>query len=207
VRARQAKLDAEPGVQAIKASRFWERRRAVHVLTNRAFCGSCGGTLAAAGRDFLACSNARNLGTCSERKGIRRAVLEEFLLGPVRSRLIAPDAVKAFVSAYCQEINAGRDTAAAERRRREKELSTRRAKLEGYYNAAADGLRTPGLLARIEELEAELAGLEATLNVEPVQPHVRLHPGLADAYRQQVAALGEVLADPLIARRGLGPSA
>jgi hypothetical protein len=77
------------------------------MLTGRAFCGACGGPLAAAGRDYLACSNARKLGTCGERKGIRRAVLEGYVLELVRDRLMEPDAVKAFVSAYHQEINAG----------------------------------------------------------------------------------------------------
>ena len=75
VKARQAAIDAKPGVQAIKASRFWERRRPVHMLTGRAFCGACGGTLAAAGRDYLACSNARKLGSCGEWKGIWRAAM------------------------------------------------------------------------------------------------------------------------------------
>jgi hypothetical protein len=73
VKARQTEIDAEPGVQAMKASRFWERRRAVHMLTGRAFCGACGGPMAAVGRDYLACSNARKLGSCDERKGIRRS--------------------------------------------------------------------------------------------------------------------------------------
>jgi site-specific DNA recombinase len=129
VKARQSAIDAEPGVQAIKASRFWERRRPVHMLTGRAFCGACGGTLAAAGRDYLACSNARKFGTCGERKGIRRGELEAFVLGLVRDRLMEPDAVKAFVPAYHQEINAGRDAADAERVLHDAELAERQAKL------------------------------------------------------------------------------
>jgi site-specific DNA recombinase len=167
VKARQAEIDAEPGVQAIKASRFWEQRRPVHMLTGRAFCGACGGTLAAAGRDYLACSNARKLGTCSERKGIRRAVLEGFVLELVRDHLMEPDAVKAFVSAYHQEINVGRDAAAAERGRREKELAARRNKLEGLCDAIAGGLRTPGIVLRMEALEKEVAALEAVLAAQP----------------------------------------
>jgi site-specific DNA recombinase len=67
VKARQAELDAAPAVQAIKASRFWERRRPVHMLTGRASCGACGSTLAAAGPVDLAFSNSRKLGTCDGR--------------------------------------------------------------------------------------------------------------------------------------------
>jgi site-specific DNA recombinase len=194
VKARQEAIDAEPGVQAIKASRFWESRRPVHMLTGRAFCGACGGTLAAAGRDYLACSNARALGTCGERKAIRRPVLEAFVLELVRDRLMEPNAVKAFVSTYQQEINAGRDAAAADRLLHEAELVERQAKLQGLYDAVADGLRTPGLLAQLEALEAEVGRLQAAASA-PVPSVVRLHPGLAEDYRRKVAALGEALTD------------
>jgi site-specific DNA recombinase len=161
VKARQAEIDAEPGVQAIKTSRYWERRRAVHMLTGRAFCGACGGPMAAVGRDYLACSNARKLGTCDERKGIRRAVLEDYVLELVRDRLMQPDAVKAFVSADHYGIKAGRDATAAERLLHEAKLVERQAKLQGLYDAVADGLRTPGLLAQLEALETEVDCLQA----------------------------------------------
>jgi site-specific DNA recombinase len=183
LKARQAEIDAEPGVQAIKASRFWERRRAVHMLTGRVFCGACGGPMAAVGRDYLACSNARKLGTCGERKAIRRPVLEGFVLELVRDRLMEPDAVKAFVSAYHQEINAGRDAAAADALLHEAELVERQRKLQGLYDAIADGLRTPGLLAQLEALEAEVVGRLQTAASAPRPSAVRLHPRLADDYR------------------------
>jgi site-specific DNA recombinase len=170
VKARQAVIDAEPGVQAIKASRFWERRRAVHILTGRAFCGACGGPMAAAGRDYLACSNARKLGTCSERKAIRRPVLEGYVLNLVRDNLMEPEAVTDFVGAYHQEVNAGRDAAAAERHLHEAELVERQAKLQGLYDAVADGLRTPGLLAQLEALEAEVGRLQTAASARALRP-------------------------------------
>jgi site-specific DNA recombinase len=184
-------------VQAIKASRFWERRRAVHMLTGRAFCGACGGPMAAAGRDYLACSNARKLGTCGERKAIRRPVLEGYVLDLVRDRLMEPDAVKAFVSAYHQEINAGRDAAAAERARRQKDLAARRIKLEGLYDAVAGGLRTAGLMQRLEALEEEVAALEAVLAAPG--PQVRPVPADVDElYQIRMRDLAAAFADPLI---------
>jgi site-specific DNA recombinase len=197
VKARQAEIDAEPGVQAIKASRYWERRRPVHMLTGRAFCGACGGPMAAVGRDYLACSNARKLGTCDERKGIRRAVLEGYVLELVRERLMEPDAVRAFVAAYHQEINAGRDAATAERARREKELAARRNKLEGLYNAVAGGLRTAGLVQRIEALEKEVAALEAVL-AAPAPQLCAVPANVDELYQIKVRDLAAAFADPLI---------
>ncbi|MEK1891143.1 MAG: recombinase family protein, partial [Phyllobacterium sp.] len=197
VKARQKEIDASPRVEGIKRSRFWERRRAQHILTGRGFCAACGGAFAAVGRDYLASSNARKLGTCDQRKSLRRSVLEDLVLGFIRDRLMQPDAVKAFISSYHQEINAGRDEIAAQRARRERELAAVQSKLDGLYDAVANGLRTPGLLARMEAFEADTARLEGTIAEPPPSP-VRLHPNLAEVYRKQVIALGEALSDPLI---------
>ena len=114
----------------------------------------CGGDFAAVGRDYLACANARKFARCDQRKAIRREVLEEFVLDLVRDRLMQPDAVKTFVAAYMREINAGRDDAEAARGRLQRQLDTVGRKLEGFYDAIGDGLRTPGLLGKIQSLEA-----------------------------------------------------
>jgi site-specific DNA recombinase len=164
VKRRQAEIDADPKVRAIKASRFWERRRPVHLLTGRVSCGHCGGDMAAVGRDYLACSNARKLKQCEQRKSIRRAVLEDFVLDLIRDRMMQPDAVRAFVAAYTREVNAGRSEAEANQARQRQQAAALSAKLDGLYDAVAGGLRTPGLLAKIEGLEADRARLEVTLS-------------------------------------------
>ena len=41
---RQIEMDGRPALVAAKATRFWERRRAKHLLTGLLFCGSCGGS-------------------------------------------------------------------------------------------------------------------------------------------------------------------
>ena len=135
-----------PGCQAIKASRFWEHRRATHLLTGLVRCSACGGGFAAVGRDYLACGNARKFARCDQRNAIRREVLEEVVLDLVRDRLMQPDAVKTFVAAHMREINAGRDDADAARGRLQRQFDTVGRKLEGFYDAVGDGLRTPGLL-------------------------------------------------------------
>ena len=203
VKTRQTAIEATPAVQAIKGSRFWERRRARHLLTGLVHCGSCGGGFAAVGRDYLACSNARKLGTCDTRTGIRRAALEECVLNLFRVRLMQPAAVRAFIAAYHQEINSGRNAEAFRRQGHEKRLRQLDGKLDGLYDAIADGLRTPGLMARLEVLETERAGLEQDL-AAPAPSPVRLHPGLADRYRSKVENLAEALQNPLIRDEALG---
>jgi hypothetical protein len=90
--------------------------------------------------------------------------------------------------AAAQEINAERDGVEAERAGRRKSMAALTAKLDGLYDAIADGLRTPGLLARIESLESERAALESAL-AQPAPSPVRLHPNLSELYREKVTAL------------------
>ncbi len=203
VKARQAAIDASPKVQALKGTRFWEHRRPIYLLTGLVQCACCGGTFISAGSDYLACGNARKLGTCEQRKAIRRSVLEEFVLDLVRERLMQPEMVKAFVAAYTQEINAGRASAGAERARQERELKAVSAKLEGLYDAIAEGFRSPGLLGKVEGLEADKQALERALAGPPPSP-VRLHPNLAELYRTKVAQLRESLANPNIRDEAIG---
>jgi hypothetical protein len=75
-----------------------------------------------------------------------------------------PEARKEFISAYRREINPGRDEAAAQRTSLQRQLGTVHSKLDGLYDAVAEGLRTPGLLARIEALEADKAKIAGLPN-------------------------------------------
>lgn len=61
--------------------------------------------------------------------------------------------------------------------------------------AIADGLRTPGLKTKIEEMEAELTTLKNELDAAP-PPAPILHPNLAELYRRKVEKLHEALNEP-----------
>jgi DNA invertase Pin-like site-specific DNA recombinase len=202
VKQRQGAIAAEPRVAAIKATRFWEKKRQVHLLTGLLHCGCCGGGFAAVGRDYVACSAARKLGTCSQRKSVRRVVLEEAVLALMRDRLMRPDAVAAFVAAYAAEVNQQRGDDSADRARLVAERTQVLRKLEGLYDAIADGLRTAGLKERLEALEARMAELDTAVAAPEPTP-VRLHPNLAAIYRRKVAELAAALADPEIRPQAL----
>jgi len=61
-KARQREIDATPRVKAIRETWFWEKRRKAYLLTGLVVCGECG-PFVSVGRDYLACSAARKLGT------------------------------------------------------------------------------------------------------------------------------------------------
>jgi site-specific DNA recombinase len=198
VKARQEALDATPAVQGIKASRFWERRRPDHLLTGLVHCDCCGGPYAAVGRDYLACSAARKLDSCSAKKGIRRSVLEAVVLDLLKTRLMQPEAVASFVRDHAELSNAHGAEAAQARTRLEAEKRAIKRKLEGLYDAIAEGLRSPGLKEKLLELEGRVEAIDTALST-PAPAPVRLNPNLSELYRRKVTELAITLADPTIA--------
>ena len=197
VKHRQGEIDATPRVQAIRETRFWEKKRTTHLLTGLLRCGYCGGGFAAVGKDYLACSAARKLDTCRNKRSYKRGQLEEVVLSLLRQRLMRPEAVAAFVSAVGRETNAGRAEATAERTRLENEQKQITRRLDGLYDAIADGLRSTGLQAKLEDMEARSAAIDAQL-ATPEPTAVRLHPQLSEIYRKKVEELSVTLANPEI---------
>ncbi|MEX0300792.1 MAG: recombinase family protein [Leisingera sp.] len=202
VKARQNEIDTEPRVKAIKASKFWEKRRKLHLLTRLAFCGECGGPLASVGRDYLACSAARKLGTCSHKKSVRRGVLEETVLNLLRSRLMQPDAVAEFIASVSKAANKEACTQQEQRTRMQSERNAAARKLDGLLDAIAEGLRTPGLQAKLEGIEARITEMDEALSAPPPSP-VRINPNLSEIYRRKVSDLSATLSDPGIRTEAL----
>ncbi len=202
VKQRQEEIDGTDRVQGIRASRFWEQRRAAHLVSGLLVCGSCGGSCAVVGRDYLACSAARKLGTCQQRWSVRRGELEAAVLGLLQTRLMEPDAVAEFMNVFAHEVNRQRSDAAAEHQRREQERQKLKQKLHGLYHAIADGLRSPGLQEQLLDLEGRLADLDRRLAAD-APTTIRLHPRVSEIYRDKVEKLSMSLSDPEIRTEAL----
>ena len=194
VQARLQAIHDSPAAQAIRESRFWERRRARHLLTGKVFCGVCGSPAAAVGKDYLACGKARRHGTCTNKRAVRRAPLEAMILDALRQQLMAPELVEEFTAAFVKEANEqrrGQEQAAALKRR---ELGEVARKLDQLVDAIAGGLRGASLQAKLDDLERRKAELEREVEGADA-PLPFLNPNLAEVYRDQVLRLHEALAD------------
>ncbi len=118
------------------------------------------------------------------------------ILEGLKERLMHPKLVKEFIAEFHAEINRQRHTLELGREARRRELALVTRRLDGLINAVADGLRTQGLKAKLEELERRKADLERDLQTMP-PPAPRLHPNLADLYRRKVESLRQLLVDPV----------
>jgi site-specific DNA recombinase len=193
--ARLGSIRQSPRVTRARAAEFWKHRRAQHLLTGLAHCGVCGSPMAAAGKNYLTCAAARRQGTCSNKRGIRRPVLEALILDGLKDRLMAPKLVKEFIAEFHREVNRLSRNREVDLGLQRRELDEVNRKLRGLIDAIAEGLRAPGLQAKLDELEQRKTAIEAELAAAP-PPAPRLHPNLAEIYRRKVADLQAAIADP-----------
>ena len=119
------------------------------------------------------------------------------MLQLLKDRLMQPEAVAQFIKAVGKETNARNGTASARTAQLQSERATVTRKLEGLYDAIADGLRTAGLRTRLEALEIRLAEIDEALSAPAPSP-VRLHPNLSELYRRKAMELAATLANPEI---------
>src|SRR5262249_37468562 len=126
---------------------------------------------------------------------MRRPTLEALILDGLKDRLMAPDLVKEFIAEFHREVNRLSREREADLGLQRRELDEVSRKLRGLIEAIAEGLRAPGLQAKLDELESRKAALEAELAAAP-PPAPRFHPNLAEIYRRKVADLQAALAEP-----------
>ena len=188
IQARLDRIRASAPVTKARKSRFWEHRRARHLFTGLMVCAECGGRMIAAGKDYIACDHARNQGTCSHKRGVKRHLIEEVVLETLKTNLMQPDLVEEFIRAFHAEVNRLQRERNIGEEATAKELDRVARQLDGLYEAIADGLRTAGLKAKLEEMERRKVDLETRLAAAP-PPAPILHPSLAKLYRLRVESL------------------
>ena len=182
---------------------FWQTRRPLHILSDKTYCAHCGGKMVSVGRDYLACGNARKLDTCGQNRGIRRPALTEKVIELLTHGLMQPGAIKAFIMAYQREFNELKYNRSAACKSIKNELVAATKKLDGLYDALADGLRTEGIIGRISELEDHVKELKASQNQHVEPSPILIHPNLAEAYQCKLSEMTELLKDPAFASEAI----
>jgi hypothetical protein len=159
-------------------------------------CGICGGAYTIIDSKRYACANHRNRGTCANAVRVPRLLIEKRILDGLKDRLLTPELFQAFAHEYVDFMNRRARVEAASDTSARQQLSAVNSKIEAVLAAIEDGIRTPSTKRRLEELETRREQLEANLSKpQPGRSKVRLHPRLAELYREKVADLQEALND------------
>jgi DNA invertase Pin-like site-specific DNA recombinase len=177
-----------------KGVRSERARRPSYLLSGLLKCGVCGGGLSKISQSHYGCSTARNKGTCDNLLTVRRDELEAKVLDGLKEQLMQPELVTAFIDEFHKEVNRQRAEQDGCRHRTARDLEKTERELRRLIEAIKAGV--PGAAVRDEMtiLEARRVNLVARLEAAP-PPMPRLHPNLAELYRQKVMNLAQALND------------
>ena len=153
----------------------------------------CGGGVATWNRVRIGCVNARNKGTCTDKRTMRRDELEATVLEGLQHRLMDPDLMAGFCDEYTRHMNALTREHNAAREGARAELGRINRDLDRLVQALLDGAPARTVKDRMAQLEARQEVLETQL-AQGEDANVAMHPSMADHYRERVANLREALA-------------
>ncbi len=191
VKARQDQTSL--GERTEEASGFWDRRRPRFLLSGLVKCGVCGSGFVKISEHHFGCASARNKGTCTSRRGIRRDVLEATVLDGLQHELMDDDLLEVFFEEYTRHLNTLRMEASGNRAEDEARLQKIDRELDRLVDAIVQGVPADRVKDRMTALDAEKTALEARLKALPLQPPPLLHPKMGEVYRDAVARLRETL--------------
>jgi site-specific DNA recombinase len=177
-------------------------RRPRYLLSGLLQCGECGGGFSKISQHHYGCSTARNKGTCHNMLTIRRDIIEEAVLDGIQEQLMQPDAYKAFVAEFNRELNRLAASEDLERDRLSRELDKTGRNLARLIEAIKAGVPGNAVKDEIATLEARKADLQNKLNAVPA-PKPRLHPNLANIYRDKATSLVAALNAPQAATEAI----
>jgi site-specific DNA recombinase len=125
---------------------------------------------------------------------ITRPEIEARVLEGLKERLLAPDLVAVFVSAFRDESKRQRDALQAEWASRERKAAELDRKIASIFRAIEDGLYEPAMKARLVELKEERDRLKTESRAfDPAALDVLMHPQLAEGYRRRIERLERLL--------------
>ena len=188
VKARQAAARIEMGKD--HGGNMLNRvRRRQFLLSGLLTCGCCGGAYTIVGEDRYGCATRRGKGTCDNRRTIVRQRIEARVLGALKARMLTPELVQTFITAYAAELATLQRESGLRRAQLEQQLAGVERRLQGVLRAIEDGAWNATLRARLTELETDKARLTAEIAQAAAPPPVRLHPNAAALYAAKVADL------------------
>ena len=188
VRTRQGSLNKQ-------GKKFWQQQRPKNLFSGLIKCGCCGGGYSMVSQTHLGCSTARNKGTCSNRKTIKREQLEQDVLNALKSHLMEPDLCDLFCKEYTAHMNDLRRSHNAALDGYRKEHKSVVKKLDQMVDAIADGAPVAPIKDKMHALENRRVELSAMLE-DVVEAPPLLHPSMAARYHEEVRDLMEVLNKP-----------
>ena len=172
-------------------------RRPRYLLSGLLKCGSCGGGFSKISTHHYGCSTARNKGTCDNLKTIRRDELEAKVLDGLKGQLMRPERVKEFADEFHRAMNRLSADEDLSRASLGKDKIRVGLEIQRIVKAIKDGVPAQSLKDELLALERQKETIEQSTQTLPA-PRPRLHPNLAQLYKDKIDRLVECLNDDSI---------
>jgi site-specific DNA recombinase len=176
-------------------NRLNHTHRRQFLLSGLLVCGICEGPYTIRGEDRYACANHVKRGICANGRTISRNAIETRVLSGLKHKLMAPELLEAFIDEFIVTWNESNREAEENWATSRRELAEINRRIAAIIEAIESGMRTSSMRDRLLALEARKANLEQIAKPESMP---RLHPKLAEVYRQHVERLEEALNDSTI---------
>lgn len=167
-------------------------RRPAYLFSGLIRCALCGSGYCVYNRDRLACTGARDRGTCENRQTIKREEVETRVLAALQDKLFTSDAfdyLSAKVQKLLQATRSRQRAEAADAEHRRAKLDRQIANLTAVLE---DGMSSQAVRSRLMALEQERDALPTAAPAVLPLPH----PNLAEHYIRKVRDLRAALTQP-----------
>ncbi|MPY76160.1 MAG: hypothetical protein GEU87_18100 [Alphaproteobacteria bacterium] len=146
-------------------------------------------------RDRYGCRNHFRRGSCENSRTVSRSRIEQRVLAGLRDKLVSPESVARAALAFYETLNReNRDRRAQADADRQTLAKVERA-IQSIVKAIEDGMYQPVMKARMDELHAQKAEIEARLR-EALADIPDINPNIAELYRKEICRITELLDDP-----------
>ncbi|MBV1952630.1 MAG: recombinase family protein [Cycloclasticus sp.] len=187
VKARQSELDR------VKPA-LWRTVRPQYLLSGLTKCGVCGGGFAKINSSHYGCSTSKNKGEaiCTNRKTIKREILEGHVIAALQTRLMHEELVGVFCKEYTSHLNMLNNQKSATQKRHRSEMGTLETERSNLIQAIKDGVPAAMIKDDLERVTARLKEVTELLNKQPENKPL-LHPAMASRFSRCVKDLSAAL--------------
>lgn len=189
---------ARKAVESVNRPHELMNKRKPGIFTGLLKCGQCGASYTAYTGGRLICAAHRERGdvACTNRRTVARVDVEATVLEGMRTRLLSPAAIRAYVEAWTEARRRRIAETQTSRRPIEKRLAEVERGIDRIVEAIASGLAADAMKAKLKALEAERLELQERLDeasdTKPLQ--LDLHPQSGQALARKIEGLQARLA-------------
>ncbi len=182
------KVKKQQGAYNKKDRPLHSKNRPTYLLSHLIKCGCCGGGFAMHNKTHLSCSTAKNKGTCSNKRTIRREDLEEMVLNALRKNLMSDELTAAFCKEYTRRMNELRKSHNSARSSYQQEQRKVEREKQKIVKSISDGIPADMLKDRAIFVNDRLKELQTLLS-STKEETVIFHPNMANRYHTEVRGL------------------